>query len=49
MTALAQTAAAPSNMATSIRLMAGNELVTEGFKPGGRQFGDAAQDEHPQL
>ncbi len=39
-TALAQTAAAPSNMATSIRLMAGNELVTEGFKPG--QVGSSA-------
>jgi adenylosuccinate lyase len=31
-TALAQTAAAPSNVATSIRLMAGLELVTEGFR-----------------
>lgn len=39
-TALAQTAAAPSNLATSIRLMAGNELVTEGFKPG--QVGSSA-------
>ncbi len=38
--ALAQTAAAPSNMATSIRLMAGNELVTEGFKEG--QVGSSA-------
>ncbi len=40
LTALAQTAAAPSNLATSIRLMAGNELVTEGFKPG--QVGSSA-------
>ncbi|MFX4272078.1 adenylosuccinate lyase [Propionibacteriaceae bacterium Y1685] len=39
-TALAQTAAAPSNVATSIRLMAGHELVTEGFKPG--QVGSSA-------
>ncbi|GAA2182861.1 adenylosuccinate lyase [Brooklawnia cerclae] len=39
-TAFAQTAAAPSNLATSIRLMAGNELVTEGFKPG--QVGSSA-------
>ncbi|WP_316668344.1 adenylosuccinate lyase [uncultured Propionibacterium sp.] len=40
LSALAQTAAAPSNLATSIRLMAGNELVTEGFKPG--QVGSSA-------
>lgn len=40
LTAMAQTAAAPSNVATSIRLMAGNELVTEGFKPG--QVGSSA-------
>ncbi|MFT8395307.1 adenylosuccinate lyase [Propionibacterium sp.] len=40
LSALVQTAAAPSNMATSIRLMAGNELVTEGFKPG--QVGSSA-------
>lgn len=40
LTALAQTAAAPSNLATSIRLMAGNELVTEGFRPG--QVGSSA-------
>ena len=40
MTALAQTAAAPSNVATSIRLMAGAELVTEGFKEG--QVGSSA-------
>ena len=39
-TALAQVAAAPSNVATSIRLMAGNELVTEGFRPG--QVGSSA-------
>ena len=32
--ALAQLAAAPSSLATTIRLMAGQELVTEGFKPG---------------
>jgi len=40
LSSLAQTAAAPSNLATSIRLMAGNELVTEGFKPG--QVGSSA-------
>ncbi|MGI8767569.1 MAG: adenylosuccinate lyase [Propionibacteriaceae bacterium] len=39
-TALAQVAAAPSNVATSIRLMAGHELVTEGFQPG--QVGSGA-------
>ena len=39
-TALAQAAAAPSNLATSIRLMAGAELVTEGFRPG--QVGSSA-------
>ena len=39
-TALAQAAAAPSNLATSIRLMAGHELVTEGFRPG--QVGSSA-------
>ncbi|MFW6598068.1 adenylosuccinate lyase [Propionibacteriaceae bacterium Y2011] len=39
-TALAQTAAAPSNVATSIRLMAGHELVTEGFAAG--QVGSSA-------
>ena len=38
--ALAQVAAAPSNLATSIRLMAGLELVTEGFRPG--QVGSSA-------
>lgn len=39
-TALVQLVAAPSNLATTIRLMAGNELVTEGFKPG--QVGSSA-------
>ena len=39
-TALAQIAAAPSNVATTIRLMAGLELVTEGFKEG--QVGSSA-------
>ena len=39
-TALAQAVAAPSNLATSIRLMAGDELVTEGFRPG--QVGSSA-------
>jgi adenylosuccinate lyase len=38
--ALAQTAAAPSSLATTIRLMAGQELVTEGFRPG--QVGSSA-------
>ena len=38
--ALAQVTAAPSNLATSIRLMAGHELVTEGFQPG--QVGSSA-------
>ena len=33
-------AAAPSNVATTIRLMAGHELVTEGFAPG--QVGSSA-------
>ncbi|MBE7188702.1 MAG: adenylosuccinate lyase [Jatrophihabitans endophyticus] len=40
LTALVQLASAPSNLATTIRLMAGNELVTEGFKPG--QVGSSA-------
>jgi adenylosuccinate lyase len=40
LTTLAQLAAAPSNVATTIRLMAGHELVTEGFKPG--QVGSSA-------
>ncbi|MGH3458161.1 adenylosuccinate lyase [Aeromicrobium sp.] len=39
-TALVQLSAAPSNLATTIRLMAGNELVTEGFRPG--QVGSSA-------
>ena len=38
--ALAQAAAAPSSLATTIRLMAGNDLVTEGFRPG--QVGSSA-------
>jgi adenylosuccinate lyase len=40
LSALVQTAAAPSSFATTIRLMAGNELVTEGFQPG--QVGSSA-------
>lgn len=39
-TTLAQIAAAPSNVATTVRLMAGLELVTEGFKEG--QVGSSA-------
>jgi adenylosuccinate lyase len=39
-TALVQAAAAPSSLATTIRLMAGLELVTEGFKAG--QVGSSA-------
>jgi adenylosuccinate lyase len=38
--ALAQAAAGPSSLATTIRLMAGQELVTEGFQPG--QVGSSA-------
>jgi adenylosuccinate lyase len=38
--ALAQTVAAPSSLATTIRLMVGQELVTEGFRPG--QVGSSA-------
>jgi adenylosuccinate lyase len=38
--ALVQTVAGPSNLATAIRLMAGTELVTEGFQPG--QVGSSA-------
>ena len=38
--ALLQLAAAPSNMATTLRLMAGAELATEGFKKG--QVGSSA-------
>ncbi len=37
---LVQAVAGPSNLATTVRLMAGNELVTEGFKPG--QVGSSA-------
>ncbi|HEY0871157.1 MAG TPA: adenylosuccinate lyase, partial [Acidothermaceae bacterium] len=39
-TALVQAAAGPSSLATTIRLMAGLELVTEGFKAG--QVGSSA-------
>jgi adenylosuccinate lyase len=38
--ALAQVVAAPSSLATTIRLMVGQELVTEGFKAG--QVGSSA-------
>ncbi|MFT4288073.1 adenylosuccinate lyase [Nocardioides sp.] len=38
--ALVQLVAGPANLATTIRLMAGNELVTEGFKEG--QVGSSA-------
>ncbi|NUT02083.1 MAG: adenylosuccinate lyase [Hamadaea sp.] len=38
--ALAQAAAGPSSLATTIRLMVGQELATEGFKPG--QVGSSA-------
>jgi adenylosuccinate lyase len=37
---LVQLVAGPSNLATTVRLMAGNELVTEGFKEG--QVGSSA-------
>ncbi|MEU9834010.1 adenylosuccinate lyase [Streptosporangium sp. NPDC048047] len=40
LTALVQLAAAPSSLAKTIRLMAGHELVTEGFAPG--QVGSSA-------
>lgn len=40
LTSLVQIAAGPSSLAKTIRLMAGNELVTEGFKPG--QVGSSA-------
>ncbi|WP_026927238.1 adenylosuccinate lyase [Granulicoccus phenolivorans] len=40
LTTLVQVAAGPSDLALAIRLMAGNELVTEGFKPG--QVGSSA-------
>ncbi len=39
-TTLSQVAAAPSSLATTIRLMAGHDLVTEGFRPG--QVGSSA-------
>ncbi len=38
--ALVQLASAPANLALSIRLMAGHDLATEGFKPG--QVGSSA-------
>jgi len=38
--ALVQVASGPTSLATTIRLMAGQELVTEGFKPG--QVGSSA-------
>jgi adenylosuccinate lyase len=38
--ALAQVSAAPSSLATTLRLMAGHDLVTEGFRPG--QVGSSA-------
>jgi adenylosuccinate lyase len=38
--ALVQVAAGPASLATTIRLMAGQELVTEGFRPG--QVGSSA-------
>lgn len=40
LTTLVTLSAAPSNLATSIRLMAGNDLVSEGFKKG--QVGSSA-------
>ena len=40
MSALVQAVAGPSSLATTIRLMAGAELVTEGFQPG--QVGSSA-------
>ena len=40
LSAVVQLVAAPSNLATTIRLMAGNELVTEGFAEG--QVGSSA-------
>lgn len=40
LSALVQVAAGPSSLATTIRLMAGHELVTEGFAPG--QVGSSA-------
>jgi adenylosuccinate lyase len=38
--ALVQVVAGPASLATTIRLLAGNELVTEGFRPG--QVGSSA-------
>src|SRR5882757_8913281 len=40
LSSLVQVAAAPSSLAKTIRLMAGHELVTEGFRPG--QVGSSA-------
>ncbi|MDQ2709862.1 MAG: adenylosuccinate lyase [Actinomycetota bacterium] len=40
LTTLVQVAAGPSSLTTTIRLMAGQELVTEGFQPG--QVGSSA-------
>jgi adenylosuccinate lyase len=40
LSALVQIAAGPSSLATTVRLMAGQELVTEGFRPG--QVGSSA-------
>lgn len=40
LTTLVQLVSGPSSLATTIRLMAGNELVTEGFQPG--QVGSSA-------
>src|SRR5215471_4707862 len=40
LSSLVQLAAAPSSLATTVRLMAGHELVTEGFRPG--QVGSSA-------
>jgi adenylosuccinate lyase len=40
LTALVQVAAGPASLCTTIRLMAGHELVTEGFRPG--QVGSSA-------
>jgi adenylosuccinate lyase len=40
LSALVQLAAAPSSLAKTVRLMAGHELVTEGFRPG--QVGSSA-------
>ena len=40
LSALVQLASGPSNLATTVRLMAGHELATEGFRPG--QVGSSA-------